>query len=107
MARAGVAAVEHVLHRELDVGESDVALAVDLDPVGERRRGSVGPARATVVRDVLVEVLGEVGLAVDVVPRPIFWHFILGEIAVCRRRRRWGWLAACWVSRRIIAAKCK
>ena len=48
-----------------------LALTGDFDPIGEGGDGAMGPARAAVVRDVLVEMFGEVRLTVDVVPGPV------------------------------------
>ena len=47
VARAGVAAVEDMLHGEVDVDAG--ALARDLDAVAQRRDGAVGPAAAAVL----------------------------------------------------------
>ena len=45
----------------------------------------MSPARPAVVRNVLVEMLGEVGFAVDVVPVPVLGNVFLEEIAEWRR----------------------
>ena len=66
MARPGVAAVEDVLHSEVDVDA--LRLACDLDAVTKGRRSTVCPARPTVLRDVLVQVLCQVAHTVHVTP---------------------------------------
>ena len=57
VARAGHlrAAVQDVLHGQVDIGGR--ALARDLDAVGQRGHGAVRPAGAAVLRDVLVQHL--------------------------------------------------
>lgn len=45
----------------------------------------MSPARTAVVRNVLVEMLGEVGFAVDVVPVPVLGNVFLEEVAEWRR----------------------
>lgn len=61
------AAVENVLDAEIDV----VALAIagNLDAIREAAQGTMGPAAATVLRDVLVERVRQVRDAVHVGPR--------------------------------------
>ena len=66
VARPGVAAVEDVLHSEVDVDA--LRLACDLDAVAQGRHRRVGPARPTVLRDVLVQVLRQVAGSVHVTP---------------------------------------
>ena len=63
----------------VDVGPG--GLARDLDPIGQRRSGGVSPARATVLRNVLVADICQVIRAVDVVPLP------LGGQVIHRRQR--------------------
>jgi len=55
------------LDGKVDV-DGGAGAASDLDAVGERGGGAVGPARATVLRKVLVEGLGEVRLAIHSAP---------------------------------------
>lgn len=64
------AAVQHPLDGEVDI--VSLVLAGDFDTIRERADGTVSPAGPAVVGDVLVEVFGEVGDAIDVVPCEAF-----------------------------------
>ena len=73
-------AIQYPLNGEVNI--VTLTLAGDFDPIGEGGDGAVGPAGAAVVGDVLVEVFGEVGLAVDVVPVPVGGDVFFYEVAV-------------------------
>ena len=79
------AAIEDELDAEVDV--EALAAPRDLDPVREAGDGPVRPAAATVVRDVLVELLGQVALAIDVVPREVIGDRRQGEVPAARGER--------------------
>ena len=66
VARADVAAVQDVLHRQVDVDA--LGFARDLDAVAECGDRSVGPAASAVLRHMLIPVLGGVADAIDVSP---------------------------------------
>jgi hypothetical protein len=76
-------AIQYPLDGEVDV--MTLALAGDFDPISEGGDGAVGPAGAAVVGDVLVEVFGEVGLAVDVVPVPVGGDVFFYEVGMGQR----------------------
>ena len=54
---------------DVDVGPG--GLSGDLDSVGENRGGGMGPARSTVLGNVLVPHVGQVVGIVDVVPEDL------------------------------------
>ena len=87
VAGAGLvgAAVEDELDAEVDV--EALAAPRDLDPVREAGDGPVRPAAAAVVRDVLVQLLGQVALPVDVVPREVVGDRRQGEVPTARGER--------------------
>ena len=89
MARAGHlgAAVKDELNGEVDVGTLVVGAVGDLDAVRERGHGAVRPARPAVLRDVLVEVLGEVIVTLDVGPDEVLRHLVLLHVLVGARAR--------------------
>lgn len=62
-----VSTVENILHRQVNLVTK--ALPRNLDAISERRQGTVRPAASTVLRNVLVETLGQVARAVNVAPR--------------------------------------
>ena len=64
VARAGVTAVNHDLDGRNYIAAE--ALGSDLDAVGKARHGGVGPAGSAVLRNVLVEVCRDEGLAIDI-----------------------------------------
>ena len=66
LAGAHTAAIQQVLHRQVDV--HPLSPARDLDTIPQGRDGAVGPAGAAVLRDVLVAGHGAVALAVLVAP---------------------------------------
>lgn len=71
-ARATATAVDQHLRSKdnLRVG----ALSMNLDPIGEGCGGSERPARATVLRDMLVASFGEVIGTIDVSPEKRIWQ---------------------------------
>merc|ERR1740130_967624 len=77
VARSDAAAVENVLHREVDVDALRVAR--DLDPISQRRDGAVVPAGAAVLRDVLVAAHREIVHTVLVAPRERLGQLDVGE----------------------------
>jgi len=83
VARADVAAVEDVLHREVDIDPA--SLAGDLDTVAERRDRAVGPARTAVLGDVLVQALGAVVDAIVVTPGEVSREVLGGNVVLGQR----------------------
>ena len=71
-------AVQHVLHAQVDVVPHRPPR--DLDAVRQRRHGAVGPARPAVLGDVLVEGVGQEGLAADVAPVPAGGEVALPDV---------------------------
>merc|ERR1712046_463958 len=69
MARADIATVENVLDAKVDV-RTDFSLfsPSDLDAVAESADGPMGPARSTVLRNMLIQALGAVVGSVHVAP---------------------------------------
>jgi len=65
------------LRREVDVRPS--CSASDLDTVRKRRRGGVRPARAAVLREMLVAHVGEVVNTSNVSPVPVLRQAFLGD----------------------------
>ena len=59
-------AVQDKLNAEVDV--ITLGIACNLDAISERGQGSVRPATSAILRNVLVQRLGQVTLAVDVSP---------------------------------------
>jgi hypothetical protein len=81
---AGTGSFRTAVQDELD-GEVDVvtyAPTRDFDAVLEGANGSMCPAGSAVVRDVLIEHFGEVGLSINVVPRKILGEVFLIEVGV-------------------------
>ena len=72
-------AVQDPLNAEVNIVA--LSLTSDLDTISQGRDCAVSPAGSTVVRDVLVEMLGEVGFAIDVVPVPVVGDVFLEEVA--------------------------
>jgi hypothetical protein len=60
--------VKDILNRKIDF--LAFVFPLDFDSVGKGRDGGVSPTGSTVLGDVLVEVLGDEGFAVDVGPVP-------------------------------------
>lgn len=84
--RFGGAAVQDPLDGEVDVVA--LALTCDFDAIGEGGDGAVGPAGSAVVGDVLVQMFGEVGFAVDVVPVEVVGNILLDQVPVLMKRER-------------------
>ena len=82
VARAGnfSSAVENELDGEIDL--LPFALPSNFDAISQSRNGTVRPARATVLRQVLIETVGEVVGAVDVAPCKTFWESSLADVLV-------------------------
>merc|ERR1719231_617982 len=89
VARVDVGAVQDMLDGDVDVDA--LGTARDLDAVAERRDGAVRPARAAVLRDVLVAAHGAKVGAVDVAPVPLGGE--VGGVHVLMRQRRLGVVA--------------
>ena len=68
MARTGNlgSAIENELDRKVDL--FTLSLARNLDAIGESRDGTMSPARAAILRQMLVQRMGEVVGAIDVSP---------------------------------------
>ena len=68
MARTGNlgSAIENELDRKVNL--FTLSLAGNLDAIGESRDGTMSPARATILRQMLVQRMGEVVGAIDVSP---------------------------------------
>jgi hypothetical protein len=71
-------AVNNSLGVQANWGRS-VETVHDVEPVSKGRCGALGPARAAVLRNVLVLVPGHVVSAVHVSPVYIFWQDVNGE----------------------------
>jgi hypothetical protein len=75
-----VASLIWSLTRDKDLwGDVDVwpgSLSVDLNSIGKSRSGSMCPARTAVGRYVLVENVGQIVLAIDVVPEHLLWKIL-------------------------------
>ena len=72
-------AVQNELRAQIDVVAC--AAARDLDAVREGGEGGEGPARPAVLRDVLVDGVGQAAGAVSVVPVPHRRKFLVGDVA--------------------------
>lgn len=68
-----VTTVQNVLDGEIDI--NSLAVTGNLDTIGQSRQSTMGPAGATVLWDVLVQVLGEERGTVDVLPGEALWEF--------------------------------
>ena len=82
MARAGhfSAAVEDELNGKIDL--LPFALTSDLDAISQSRNGTMCPARTTVLREVLIQTVGEVIGAINVAPSKTFWEGSLTDVLV-------------------------
>jgi hypothetical protein len=76
-AESGHLARDQHLWRQVDIGPGSVS--GDLDAIGEDRSGSVGPAGSAVLRDVLVEDVGQVVGVVNLIPDPLLRESNLAE----------------------------
>jgi len=72
VATAHVSAIQDVLHRQVNLNA--FALLSNFDAVTEGRHTAMCPARATILRNVLVQGLGAIALAVDVAPIVAGWE---------------------------------
>ena len=68
--------VQNPLNAQVDI--DSLSATCDLDAVRQGRDGAVGPAWAAVVREVLVELFGEVGFAINVIPTEVVGYFFSG-----------------------------
>jgi len=71
IARSCVATIEDMLDRRVDV--NGVGSALDLQAISQGRDRSVGPARSTILRDVLISAHGAEILSILVAPGELFW----------------------------------
>jgi hypothetical protein len=65
------------LRSDIDIRPS--CFSGDFDSVRESRSGSMGPARAAVLGDMLVPNVGEVIDSINIVPNPLFGKFNSGQ----------------------------
>jgi hypothetical protein len=75
---------------ELD-GKVDIvalSLAGNLDAIGKAAEGAMGPTRSTVLRNVLVETLGQVTYTIDVAPRERVGQVLGHQVRVRKRIRK-------------------
>ena len=86
MARSGHfrTAVQDELNAEVDV--VTLGITSNLDAISERGQGSVGPATSTVLRNVLVQTLGQVALSIDVAPVEGVGEFVGSDVGVRESR---------------------
>ena len=85
MARSGIfrSTVQNELDAEVDV--ITLSLASNLDTVSKAGERSMCPARSTVLRNMLVETLGQVTHAIDISPRERVWKFIGHQVGMGKR----------------------
>ena len=85
MARTGNlgSAIENELDRKVNL--FTLSLAGNLDAIGESRDGTMSPARATILRQMLVQRMGEVGLAIDVSPSEGIGKIVIADVGVWER----------------------
>jgi hypothetical protein len=77
-------AIENVLNAQINI----VALTQtsNLDAIGETGQGSVRPAAAAVLGNVLIERMGQVAHAIDVAPVKVVRQVVGAEVRVGKRR---------------------
>eukprot|EP00968_Pinguiococcus_pyrenoidosus_P005381 scaffold344_cov235-Pinguiococcus_pyrenoidosus.AAC.7 len=84
-SRHSAAAVQNELHAQVDVDA--LGAACDLDAVGQRAQRAMRPARAAVLRQMLVQVLREVVHAVHVAPAEALRKLLRGHVVRGPRQR--------------------
>jgi len=86
------AAIQHKLNAQVDVIQGSFTLlwlaiiSRDLDSIRQARERTVRPTRPAILRDMLVETLGQIGRPVNVVPAEIVGKNIVLQIGVGERR---------------------
>ncbi len=71
-------AVEQHLHGRQEVADSVVLH--EFEAIGDGGDGAVSPARAAILRDVLVEISGAVVDSADVAPRKVVWKVSAADV---------------------------
>lgn len=87
VARSGHfrAAVENVLDREVNVFA--LPTTGNLDPVSQTAQGTVRPTRTTILRNVLIQRVRQIGLALHIAPRKVVGQGPSIHVRVRKRTR--------------------
>lgn len=83
VASAGITAIEHILDGEESRRPGTIAL--DVDSIGQRASGTMGPARTTVLRNMLISGCRQIVDTVDVSPIPAGWQIFNFKVLVRSR----------------------
>lgn len=78
------AKIKNVLNAQIQIFA--LCIAGNLDPITKSTHGPVSPARSAILRDMLIQRMGEVGLAIDVSPSEGIGKIVIANVGVRERR---------------------